>query len=214
MKAVIFDVDGTMLDNNQYHKQAWQQFLKQQGREITDEEFNEKISGRTNMDAVQHIYGKRMSEEEAAKYYLEKEEIYRKLYRPHIKEIAGLKVFLNDLKQQDIAMAIATSGIQVNIDFMFEHLPVKEYFTEIIMAKDINKGKPDPEIFTTTAKALSVAAKDCVVFEDSLAGVKAAKAAGMKVVALTTTHSKDELKQADWVVDDYKQINYNTLTGL
>lgn len=111
-------------------------------------------------------------------------------------------------------MAIATSGIQVNIDFMFEHLPIKQYFTKIINSGDIEKGKPDPEIFLKTAAELGVAPEHCIVFEDSISGVQSGKSANMKVVALTTTHSKDELKEADLVIKDYKELNFKKLLSI
>lgn len=214
LKAVLFDIDGTLLDNNHYHKQAWMQYLKSEGKEISDDDFKDKISGRTNLDAVQHIFDKEMSEEEAEKYYLKKEEIYRKLYEPHIAPIKGLIDFLNELQQHNITMALATSGIQVNIDFMFEHVPIKHFFQTIIQSKDIENGKPDPEIFIKTAKALGIPADNCIVFEDSTSGVEAGKAANMKVVALTTTHTPKELDAADLVINDYTDVNVERLQAL
>jgi len=214
IKAVIFDLDGTLLDNNQIHFNAWKKYLKDNGMEISDEDFKKNISGRTNQDAVAHIYKKDMSEEEASKYYLEKEEIYRKMYEKDIAPIAGLRDFLEDLNNHNITMAIATSGIQLNIDFMFEYVPIKKYFKKIINAADITKGKPDPEIFTKTAEKLHIPAENCIVFEDSMAGVKAGKAAGMKVVALTTSHTPEELNEADMVIKDYTEINFDRLMSL
>lgn len=214
LKAVLFDIDGTLLDNNDYHKRAWMKYLKGEGKEISDDEFKDKISGRTNLDAVQHIYDKEMSEEEAEKYYLKKEEIYRTLYEPHIAPIKGLIGFLKELQQQNITMALATSGIQVNIDFMFEHVPIKQYFKTIIQSKDIKNGKPDPEIFIKTAEALGIPAANCVVFEDSTSGVEAGKAAKMKVVALTTTHTPKELDAADLIINDYTGVNVERLKTL
>ena len=214
LKAVLFDIDGTLLDNNEFHKKAWMEYLKKEGKDISDEDFKDKISGRTNLDAVRHLYDENMSEEEAEKYYLKKEEIYREMYEPHIAPINGLINFLEELKQHNITMALATSGIQVNIDFMFDHVPIKQYFQTIVQAKDIENGKPDPEIFIKTAEALGVPAKNCVVFEDSTSGVEAGKAANMKVVALTTTHTPDELDKADLVIDDYTGINIDGLKSL
>jgi beta-phosphoglucomutase len=214
LKAALFDIDGTLMDNNEYHKMAWMQYLEGQGREMSDEEFKKNVSGRTNLDAVQRIYGKEMSDEEASKYYLAKEEIYRKLYRPYISPIHGLLEFLKDLHDHGIVMAIATSGIQVNIDFMFEHIPIKQYFKEVIQSKDITKGKPDPEIFIKAAQAVGFPPENCVVFEDSLAGVKAAKKAGIKVVALTTSEEKKDLKKADLVIKNYNEINYEKLVSM
>lgn len=213
LKAVLFDIDGTILDNNEYHKKAWMQYLKGQGREISDEDFNEFINGRTNMDAVLHIYGK-MTEDEAKKYYLKKEEIYRRMYESHIAPIKGLTEFLKELKEHNIIMALATSGIQENIDFMFEHVPIKQYFKTIIQAKDVDKGKPEPEIFLKTAEAVGIPAGNCIVFEDSISGVQAGKAAGMKVIALTTTHSPEELHEADLVIKDYTEVNFERVASI
>ncbi len=213
LKAVLFDIDGTLLDNNEYHKKAWMQYLEDQGKEISDEEFNEYISGRTNKDAVEHLYGE-VTEEESYKHSLKKDEIYRQMYKPHIEPINGLTEFLKELKEHNIIMALATSGIQENIDFMFEHVPIKQYFKTIIQAKDVEKGKPEPEIFLKTAEAAGIPAQNCIVLEDSISGVQAGKTAGMKVVALTTTHSPEELHEADLVIKDYTEINFERLTSL
>ncbi len=215
LKAVLFDLDGTLLDNNEFHYESWKRYLKEHdNKDMTDDDFKNNISGRTNQDAVEHLYDKKMSEEEASKLYLKKEEIYREMYTPHIAPIKGLIDFLKDLQEHNITMAIATSGIPVNIDFMFEHVPIKQYFKKIIKAEDISKGKPDPEIFLKTAEVLNIPAENCIVFEDSTSGVEAGKAAGMKVVALTTTHSPEELNKADLVITDYTEIDYNRINSL
>lgn len=214
IKAVIFDLDGTLLDNNEVHFKAWKKYLKESGMEISDEDFKKYISGRTNKDAVAHLYKKEMTEDEASKYYLKKEEIYRKMYEDDIAPIAGLQNFLKDLGTHNITMAIATSGIQVNIDFMFDHVPIKKYFKKIISSADIRMGKPDPEIFLKTAEALHIAPENCIVFEDSIAGVRAGKAAGMKVVALTTSHKPEQLKEADMIINDYTEIDFEKLMSL
>jgi beta-phosphoglucomutase len=214
LKAVLFDLDGTLLDNNEVHYKAWKKYLKDNGKEISDEDFKENISGRTNQDAVEYVYDKKMSKEEAEKYYLKKEEIYREMFAPDIKAINGLEAFLEDLKNNGVTMAIATSGIKVNIDFMFDHVPIKQYFKEIVDANDIKKGKPEPEIFLKTAEELGFSGQQCIVFEDSIAGVQAGKAAGMKVVALTTTHTPEELSEADLVIKDYTEIDFSKLKSI
>lgn len=182
--------------------------------EISDEDYKANISGKTNKDATEHVFNKKMTNDEAAQYYLEKEKIYREMYAPVIKPVNGLINLLTELQQNGIKMAIATSGILVNIDFMFNHVPIRHFFEQVINSTHIQNGKPDPEIFITTARKLQVDPKNCVVFEDSIAGVVAGNAARMKVVALTTTHTSNELHDAELVIDDYTQISYDQLVSL
>lgn len=202
-KAVIFDLDGTLLDNNSFHLKSWLEYLKDIGRNISEEEFNANINGRTNKDVIQYIFNRQMNEDEILKYSLEKEAVYRKIYQPHIKPVAGLIEFLEILKNKNIPMAIATSGIQPNIDFMFENVPIKQYFKTVVNSSHITNGKPHPEIYLKAASLLNVDPKNCLVFEDAVVGIKSAKAAGMKVIAVETTQLKEELAAADMMVNDY-----------
>src|SRR5574340_13743 len=119
-KAVLFDLDGTLIDNNPYHLESWKRYLDTIGRNVSDEEYNRHFNGRTNKDVIQYIYGKGLTDEEILKYSLEKEALYRQIYHPYIKPVPGLIGLLDILKNKNIRMGIATSGIQPNIDFMFE----------------------------------------------------------------------------------------------
>lgn len=203
-KAVLFDLDGTLIDNNSYHRKTWGKYLEKLGKQISEEEFNANMNGRTNADAIKYIFGKEMGEEETMKYTLEKEALYREIYQPFIKPVTGLIDFLETLKSKNIPMAIATSGIQPNIDFMFENIPIEKYFKTVVNSSHIKKGKPDPEIYLKAALLLGVPPQNCLVFEDAVVGIKSAKAAGMKVIAVATTQPKEELEGADMIVDDYK----------
>jgi beta-phosphoglucomutase family hydrolase len=206
IKAVIFDLDGTLIDNNSFHRQTWEKYLEKIGKKISEEEFNANLNGRTNEDAIKYIFGKDISSEESLKHTLDKEALYREIYKPFIKPVAGLIDFLEKLKSKNIPMAIATSGIQPNIDFMFENIPIKKYFETVVNSSHIKKGKPDPEIYLKVASLLNILPKNCLVFEDAAVGIKSAKAAGMKVIAVATTQPKEELAEADMIVEDYKFV--------
>lgn len=203
IKAVIFDLDGTMLDNNSYHLSAWRQYLTDIGIQISDEAYRKYINGRTNKDAIEYIYQRNMTSEEAMVYTLEKEAVYRRIYEPFIKPVEGLTALLEFIQAHNLPIGIATSGIRVNIDFMFDHIPIRKFFSAIINSEHITHGKPHPEIFLKTAEALQVSPEYCLVFEDAAVGVKAAKAAGMNVVALTTTQTAAELVESDLIIKNF-----------
>ena len=206
IRAVIFDLDGTLIDNNEFHLRSWRKYLEVVGKNVSEEEYLANINGRTNKDAVEYIYGRKMSDEDAMKYTLEKEAVYRDMYRPYIKPVNGLTDLLKHFAELDLPMAIATSGIQVNIDFMFEHLPIRNYFQVVVNSAHIRKGKPDPEIYFRTAEELKIPASRCLVFEDAVVGVAAARAASMQTIAVLTTHSKEELSSANLIIKDYAEL--------
>jgi len=202
-KAAIFDLDGTLIDNNNYHLTTWLQYLNNKGRVVTEDEYRQHFNGRTNKDVLEYIYEKPLTAEEALVYSLEKEALYREIYKEHIQPVAGLLELLQAFADNNIPMAIATSGIQPNIDFMFEHIDIKKYFSAVINSSHVKLGKPDPVIYQKAAGALQVAPANCLAFEDAVVGIQSAKAAGMKVVAITTTEPAEKLGQADLIVKDF-----------
>ncbi|MFL5787614.1 MAG: HAD family hydrolase [Flavisolibacter sp.] len=214
LQGVLFDLDGTILDNNVYHLKAWKQYLKNIGREVSDEEYRLNFNGRTNKDVVEYIHKRKMTDEEAQPFYLSKEDLYREIYKPHIKPIDGFLTLLNEIEKAHIPMGIATSGILPNIDFMFDHIPIRQYFKAVIYSKHIKRGKPDPEIYIKAAEELNADPAKCVVFEDATVGIQSAKGAGMKVIAITTTHPENELAGADKIIKDYTQITLKDLETL
>ena len=213
-EAIIFDLDGTLIDNNAYHIEAWKVFYDKIGKPFSKEEYTNNINGRINSDIFNYIFDSNLNTELLENYSTEKETLYRELYKPHIKAIDGLIDFLEELEKANIPKAIATSGLVPNINFMFEHVPIKKYYAEIIDASQVTKGKPHPEIFLKAATAVNANPKNCVAFEDSIAGIRSAKAAGMKVVGLTTTHTAEEVKEADVIIKDYTEISLTKLRKL
>lgn len=213
--AVAFDLDGTLIDNNQFHFITWQEFYRKRNRELTMEEYKACFNGRTMTDCVKYVFQQPdMSAQEIEQYTNEKESLYREIYAAHIKPIPGLLTLLELLNQAQIPMVIATSGIQDNIDFLFSHIPIKRYFKRVIKGSDITHGKPHPEMYQLAAKELGLPAGKCIAFEDAIVGIASAGGAGMKVIALTTTHTPEELAGADWIVKDYEGIRMEQLLQL
>ncbi|HEY2728197.1 MAG TPA: HAD family phosphatase [Parafilimonas sp.] len=213
-EAVIFDLDGTLIDNNSYHIEAWKAFYNKIGKPFSLEEYTNNINGRINRDIFNYVFNTTLSPERIEEYSHEKEAMYRELYKPHIKPVNGLLDFLDELEKEKIPKAIATSGLVPNINFMFEYVPIKNYFYSVIDASQITHGKPHPEIFLKAAIAVNAVPSNCVAFEDSVAGIKSAKAAGMKVIGLTTTHNAEDLKEADMIIKDYREISLTKLREL
>lgn len=207
IKAVIFDMDGTMVDNNEFHKKAFQEFCKRHGKTLTDEEYMKKFSGRSNKQVMPLVFGKDLTEEEFHRYDDEKESIYRDMYADHIKPIEGLHEFLDKLAERGIKIAMATGSPHKNRKFIIDALNLEKVFDAIVGGEEIKRGKPEPDAFLTAAKKLKVPPSNCVVFEDAPPGITAAKRAGMKVVGLLTSYSREDFKEADLIIENFTQID-------
>ncbi|HPE56496.1 MAG TPA: HAD family phosphatase [Bacteroidales bacterium] len=211
--AVIFDMDGVIVDNFAYHEKAWQQFCTIHQLDF-GEAFRSGIFGGTNRDHLQTFFQKELSDNEIKKFESEKEAIYRELYQPFIEPVNGLVEFLLELRNANIKIALATSSPPINVEFVLRNTGTAEFFTTILDASDIAIGKPNPEIFLKSADALQTASQNCIVFEDSINGINAAKNAGMKVVALKTTHSAKALPPVDLIIPDFSSIGLKQLEKL
>ncbi|HEY0652479.1 MAG TPA: HAD family phosphatase [Chryseosolibacter sp.] len=210
MVAFIFDMDGVIIDSNPFHKIALKQFCQKYGQDLSEEQLKEKIYGRTNKDWITNVFGN-LDEKKLRAYADEKEALFRKLYERDIHALDGLIPFLEAMDRLGVPRAIATSAPRANVDFTLTHTGIEKYFPVILDESFVSKGKPDPEIYIKTVQALSQSPDNCVVFEDSLSGVRAGKLAGCKVVGITTTHSAEELSETDLVIDDFSEIDPKTL---
>jgi len=208
--AFLFDMDGVIIDSNPFHKISLRQFCQQHGYDLTDDQLREKIYGRTNKDWIPNVFGN-ISSELVAQYGEEKEALFREMYKDDIEPLKGLVDFLVKMDAAGIPRAIGTSAPRSNVDFTLEKTHTAKYFTTILDESFVKKGKPDPEIYLKAAAALNIEPKYCVVFEDSLAGVASGKAAGCKVVGITTTHTPDELFEADLIAPDFSVLEPLTL---
>ena len=208
--AILFDMDGVIIDSNPFHKIALKEFCKLHGYELTEEELRLKIYGRTNKDWIPNLFGT-LSPEVVARYGEEKEAMFREIYKNDVKLVDGLREFLDSLEAAGIPRAIATSAPRSNVDFTLKYTNTGKYFKTILDEAFVTRGKPDPEIYLKTAAALGFEPKNCVVFEDSLSGVAAGKRAGCKVVGITTTHTAEELHETDFIIKDFIGLEPATL---
>ncbi len=211
--AVIFDMDGVIVDNYAFHQQAWSVFCANHGISWKDD-FRSRIFGSTNKEHFRAFFGRELLDTEIDRYEIEKEQIYRELYRSHIKPVEGLEKFLEQVKEKLIPLALATSSPRVNVDFVLSQTGLRGYFPLILDATSVIHGKPDPEVYLKTAKMLHFETSLCIVIEDSIPGIKAAKAAGMRVIGISTSLKKDELTEADLIIEDFNELNLRVLENL
>ncbi len=207
-RALIFDMDGTMIDSMPTHKTAWIEFARRHGIEMDVPEMMRRTTGRTGTECMGELFGRLMSFEEALPLVHQKEQIYRELYAPIFSEVAGFKAFMDAALQQGLAVGVGTAGDAGNIDFAFSHLRLNPEPSVVIRGDMGLAGKPDPAIFLEAAKRLGFAPSECIVFEDAPFGIEAARRAGMRTVAITTTHSAAELAGAHVIAT---APNYNDL---
>ncbi len=191
--AFIFDMDGVIIDSNPFHKIALRQFASNYGYHLDEEGLTKKIYGRTNKEWIPNLFGRTLSADELNFYGEEKEQMFRNLYKNDIRSLAGLKLFLDQMDVLKIPRAIGTSAPRSNVDFVLAATGLKKYFNILLDESDVNQGKPNPEIYIKCAQRLNLPPAQCIVFEDSLSGLAAARAAGCPVVGVATTHSTQEL---------------------
>lgn len=209
-KAYLFDLNGTMIDDMQYHTIAWHGILTEDlGAKLTLEEVKVQMYGK-NSELLDRVFGKGyFAVEKALEISLEKERRYQEAFRPELKLIDGLDRFLEEAKRQNIRMAIGSAAIPFNIDFVLDNLNVRSYFDAIVSADDVLESKPHPETFLKGAELLKVQPSECIVFEDAPKGVEAAENAGMPCIVLTTMHDEEEFKQYSNIIKfirDYTEL--------
>ncbi len=190
----LFDLNGTMVDDMDYHITAWHQVFNDWGAPISWEQMKEECYGK-NEEIVERIYPASFSEQDIRDMSLQKEKQYQLTYKPHLELLPGLDNFLKKAQELKIGMAIGSAAIMTNIDFVIDHLDLRGYFEVIVSADEVHLSKPDPETYLTCAGRLQARPETCIVFEDSTKGVASALNAGMKCIAVTTLHRDNEFDQ-------------------
>lgn len=212
--AVIFDMDGVICHTNPYHSMAFREFFSTRDLSPTDEEFAQHMFGKSNKYILTHFLKRPIEGEEFVMMEEEKEGLFRKIYEPFVEPVNGLVAFVNELKANDTKLGVATSAPRANLDLILGKVAIREQFGSILASEDVKKHKPDPEVYLTSAKNLNMLPEQCIVFEDSFSGVSAALNAGMKVVGVLTSHTKEELPPCNLYIEDYTGLSYADIAAL
>jgi beta-phosphoglucomutase len=215
--ALIFDMDGVLVNSNPFHVQKWKEFLEERRIPYNAEDLPKQILGIRNDTAFQRFFGRELGEGELEKLSEGLEASFRAVFRPHAQPLPGLKALIDECHAEGIPLAVASSAMSKNVDFVVDTLKLRPYFAAIATGDDVSRPKPDPEIYLKTAEQLGLAPVKCVAFEDSFVGIESAKRAGMKCVAIASTFPAEELRrqtQADLVVKGFEELSLSRLREL
>ena len=205
-KGVIFDMDGVIINNNDWHVKSWMEYARRRGIALTEAEFPTRVFGKTNEEILALEYPD-ASPEQLFAWSLEKEALYRDMYRPHFRLADGLLAFLDFLKKNQIPIAVASNAPLVNIDFALDEGQIRHYFDAVVYPAIIAKPKPAPDAYLKAAELLGLEPAQCFVIEDSPTGLQAAVAAGCRAIGITSTFPETELrKYTQKIVSDFSEI--------
>lgn len=211
--AVIFDWDGVVVDSSAHHERSWEILAAERGLPLPPDHFKRGFGKKNNVIIPDLGWATETSEVTALAHA--KEEIYRDLVRQNgITPLPGVRSLLESLLAAEVPTAIGSSTERANLDLLLDLMDLRKFFRTIASGDDVLHGKPDPAIFLLAAERLGVAPDDCVVIEDALVGIEAARRAGMAVLAVATTEPLSDLAAADHAVPDLEHVNVTKLAGL
>ena len=199
IRALIFDMDGVIVDSNPWHRIAWSEYMHRHGIEMT-EAMQQRMYGKRNDEIVRDFFGPDLSEPEIFAHGAAKESLYREMIEPHMEEslVPGIREFLARHRNPDLA--VGTNAEAANVDFVLDYAGLRPLFRVIVNGHQVTNPKPHPEIYLRVADGLQVPPGECIVFEDSYTGVASGLAAGMRVIGIGTTH--DDLPGVSlWIRD-------------
>ena len=208
IKGVIFDMDGTMVDSLPYHHEAWKIFFNENKVENFSEKLKDYKGGGT-LDLMKAVYGDRYSLKELKRMSDEKEIIFRRIYKGKIKPIKGFKKFLNDLKSRNILIGLASNAIRKNVSLIIKELEIYDDFDSIICGDEVDNGKPNPEMFNKTIDRFKINKNECLIFEDSIEGIKAAKNSDINVIGITSSSSHKTLQDAGSTMNISNYVDFD-----
>ena len=210
--GALFDWDGVIIDSSSHHEESWERLAHEAGRPLPADHFKRGF-GRKNEFIIPELLGWTRDASEIQRLSLRKEALYREVVAARgLSALPGVRVWLERLREAGVPCAIGSSTHRANIDLSLGLIGLAEFFTAIVTAEDVRAGKPDPEVFLTAAARIDRAPGRCVVFEDAHVGIAAARAGGMRVVGVATTHPAAELTEADLAVLRLDELEPATLS--
>jgi len=213
-QCVIFDMDGVICHTNPHHVKAFEAFFDNYKVPYSEAEFEEHMYGKHNGYIMSHFFKRSVAGDELKKLEDEKESMFREIYKDKVETIPHYLEFLNQLKSRNFKTAVATSAPRANLDLIIKALKIEDKMDSMMSSEDVKHHKPDPEVYLKSAECVGVAPSNCIVFEDSFSGVSAALNAGMKVVGVLSTHTKEQLPPCNFYINDYSEINVEKVLEL
>ena len=188
--ALIFDLDGVIVDSNPVHQQVWRLYMKQFGV-MLDDEMLARMYGRRNDDILPDFFGKPLTREETIAHGAAKEALYRQVMKHRLAQhlVPGVRSFLERHRAAEAPIGLATNAEPENAEYVLQESGLRDFFQVVVDGRQVDRPKPDPQIYLIAAQLLETAPGNCIVFEDSAPGVEAARAAGARIVGITTTHT-------------------------
>lgn len=211
--AVIFDMDGIIVDSAPCHFAAWQSTWQKRGVSYTPEDFKHNFGKRSDTQ-VRAIIGDAISQEEVQIIVREKDALLREIIKNNVKAFPGALELIKSLREHDCKIAVGSSSPQETVELIMKALGVDRYLDASVTGSEVTEGKPSPQIFLLAAQKLAAAPSKCVVVEDAVVGITAAKKGGMYALAVTNTHPRESFREADIVVDSLEEVTVQTLENL
>lgn len=203
-KAIIFDMDGTLIDSTDADYQAWKRLFKEFNIDLTYEKYY-PLLGKKSVDVISSQLN--LEGDEVKKALDKKMFFYRQVVEENgMKLIPGADKAIEHCRSLPLKLALATSSRREKMNMMMEMMGFLKFFDAIVTGEEVFHGKPAPDIFLKAADRLGISPEDCLVFEDTISGIRSAKNAGMQCIAICSTHKKDELQEADRVIERWEEI--------
>ena len=204
--ALIFDMDGVLIDNTAYQARAFQLLFREHGLTTNARRLLERLNGMPATNILKTVFRHPVPEKELKNYADQREFLYRVLYWNKRREVAGLRSFLEVARTAGFKIALGTGSPPETIEYIIDHLNIRHLFDAITGKADVERGKPHADTFTTAAKQLGVPPAQCIVFEDAVLGEQSAYKAGMRCICLSTSVKADKFQNPMKVIKNFTEI--------